>query len=809
VALGKMLNMGGIDNRPPKANQSLGRFRIARNVMPTPENTLIPRYDWTTPNGQPSTARCIHHITSYDNDPLAVYSSDLSGSGAGAEEYCIYRNTTKVPSWSYLGGSPVAGFLGDDYYQSVQSHRVNNTTYFLLPYSGNLIKYDGVEVGYAGSPQPNFSVANASLTGSRYLRAIRHVIDFDNNEPVSEYVQFTTNGAAVAGNATTNIHLSDGTPALYSEIPGGIVGVVPNARTTNTLSVENYFIGTATYSSGELTVTSTDTNIVFQNQIGSYVFIAGSYTEAFTVLGAAFAASTYFGVALKIKSTVTVLGTTTIVLDTTNAYLMDANRQWGITDISAAGANLAVSVTYGCRSYITFWESLTSTGIYYYRAIKPYFPDSISTGATTPIRTTITTTYTATATTGSEYLMFTVSPILNDWYDLNTRKLSPNMAFPYGDVPFFSMTKFQGMLLFANDQYIWSSDTTLGGWIEQLNSGSSYLIGDKEYGRITSICGTQDFLFVGRERKNYYVTGNLSTGNYRVQEITEMETGPWCNNSTINVKDSVIAINTLGVFQIMAGGKAVNLAKNCPKNFENYNANSVNEDVNFRMTGFVSKVFGESYSSRAADFGLAVAYDEFRELLVWMKRAEGNDCLVLHTKTGEFYEWSDMLWGYTNMFANCISFIQAEYILGGVDVEIAPYSTRAKRHVEDNSVLKSYSSISPVMLYTTWLTAGEPSLEKELLQLKMFGRVFALSTNPLKIRHYKDWNKNTLITDTTYIPTVAAVLNSQTQFSHKKRLNSDKCLAASVGIEMSGSDIDFELESIEVEFNPIQSGMKR
>jgi hypothetical protein len=113
-------------------------------------------------------------------------------------------------------------------------------------------------------------------------------------------------------------------------------------------------------------------------------------------------------------------------------------------------------------------------------------------------------------------------------------------------------------------------------------------------------------------------------------------------------------------------------------------------------------------------------------------------------------------------------------------------------------------------LYTAWLSAGEPSLEKELLQLKIFGRV-AKNANggDLKIRHYKDWDIQTLITDTIYSSTVVASLENQTQYSHKKRLNSDKCLAASVGIETNGYLSDFELDSLEVEFNEIQMGMKR
>ena len=52
-------------------------------------------------------------------------------------------------------------------------------------------------------------------------------------------------------------------------------------------------------------------------------------------------------------------------------------------------------------------------------------------------------------------------------------------------------------------------------------------------------------------------------------------------------------------------------------------------------------------------------------------------------------------------------------------------------------------------------------------------------------------------------------LDNQVQYSHKKRFNSDKILAASVGIEVNSSLVSFEIESLEVEMNPIQEGVKK
>jgi hypothetical protein len=189
-----------------------------------------------------------------------------------------------------------------------------------------------------------------------------------------------------------------------------------------------------------------------------------------------------------------------------------------------------------------------------------------------------------------------------------------------------------------------------------------------------------------------------------------------------------------------------------------------------------------------------------------MQKTAGNPCLVLSTKTKEFYEWNGMI-QTAGESANCITFIFSKYQLGGYTA--ANYT--AKKYLENKAIALSYLPTYPVKLYTTWLTGGEPSLEKNLLQLKMFGRIDSDgTTQSIDVCHYKDWNLTTKVTNSSYFPNDTSLsLNNQIQYSHKKRLNSDKVLSASVGIEINNPAISFEIESLEVEFTPIQQGMKR
>lgn len=785
--LGKILKIGGLENIPPKTSQNTDSLRQGVNVIPSNNDTLIPRYDWEAPSGQEIDIRNVEIIANYDGQPLRIQDhGNPTAPFLELDKSKMFLGNTLVPKNCYTG------LVSSDYEllpsQAMRSYRVNNTVYF-LGYGGAFTKYDGVEWGYAGVPQPIFGTDDYLAAGTRFIRVVQHTYDFDRNEPVSEYVQFTTNSISLT--LQTNNYLAGG----YISLPANLTNVQPKDVYSSKTNSGNYFIGTAAFSGADLVVTTTDTNISTE-RIGSYVFLAGTQSEMVTMGFTEGQRS----IALKVKS----IGVGTITLSGTDAKILTLNREWESTTVS--GGTFSAAVKYGTRTFFTVWEALSETGLYYFRAIHPSFPDSIAATTVAPARVQVATTAVATSTAGSADTMFLMSPILNSWYAVNSRKVSPNYYGYFGNETFqesfYCMTKYQGQILLANDNFVYFSDTTLGGWIEQFNSANVLLVGDKEYGRITCIEATNDFLLVCRERRNYYVTGNIATGNYRIQELSDTPVGAWCANSAFSIDQAIIFLTSVGVYRVGVGGNCSKVSESFTKNFNAFDSLSLNENITFLMTGTVSDL-------NVSGSGISVNYDAYRNLLVFMKRETGNPCLVVSPKSGNFYEWSGMLTGYPNVFANCIQFIAGAYYLGGVDISESPYTRSALYVVENKTLLRSYLTTHPAKIFTTWLTNGEPSLEKEILQLKIFGRISATSTYGLKIKHYKDWNINTLVTDTEYFPQTTAAINSQIQYSHKKRLNSDKCLAVSIGIEAAHYTVDFEIESLEVEFNSIQIGVKK
>ena len=839
MALGKILNLGGIDNRPPKANQSPGRFRVARNVMPTPDGRIIPRYDVEEqdPLLTPANIPAYQALVNYDGDALAFAHNEYYGNQA----LQFFKGGMSIPSTlSVL--VPGSTFPGSSFWpdsviyspytsQSALTTRVRNTVYLLSSTQGMLVKYDGVEMSRCGVTIPRILTTSYAAAGTKFIKIIKHTLDFDGAELWSDALTFPILSA------TTSLNIQMGTPsgvavALPQSNP--LTGVTPSNVLENRWGTEsNFFKGTTVYNNTAgnerfiVTCAGNDISIVTSNQVGSYVFVKTGDFQVSTIISGPTTDRAY-GLALKIKKEYT---SGTIELDVLNPKYLDSNKEWQTApSLNTADLfqmnTLASSITTGSRELISVWASTTQAGVYYYYGLYQYMPPGAS---NTSYTVTIPATPNATnVAAGYDKSIIDIPSFLNTFYDIESSKVSPNSqlmatstfgTFINRDIfgatfpgYFTCMTTYQGMLLLANDDLIWYSDPTNGGSFEMLEATASITVGNKEDGRIVAICGTGDFLVVSRERKNYYVNGNIVTGNYRIQEIGMANVGAWSNSSIITVQDNVVMLTSSGIYQISDGGRCTELSDKCPKNLNLFDANSVNEDVSFKL----SKVSSWASNYLNSQDGMSVAYDAYREFLIFMMRKPGNPCLILHTKTGELYEWDGLI-SDAEMYSNCATFINGVLYLGGVNTYVdfgtstPVYDSKVFNENKSNTAPLSYCPQYPIKLYTSWLTGGEPSLEKVLLQLKMFGRVQSeQNTSSINVCHYKDWNINDKVTNSPYFPTeTSKSLDDQTQYSHKKRLNSDKVLSASVGFEVDNPGVTFELESIEVELSAIQEGMKR
>jgi len=130
----------------------------------------------------------------------------------------------------------------------------------------------------------------------------------------------------------------------------------------------------------------------------------------------------------------------------------------------------------------------------------------------------------------------------------------------------------------------------------------------------------------------------------------------------------------------------------------------------------------------------------------------------------------------------------------------------------DLKIEDSLLRIDKQLLVTSWDAMGEPSLEKQFTQVRMYGKFYPSIVNAgvkvIAVRQQNDWNSLDVSpiyeTDTTYDPDRESVGG----YAHKKRLDSSKALVTSIILDSDKSG-GFTLEGLEIEGKIIQEGMKK
>ena len=358
------------------------------------------------------------------------------------------------------------------------------------------------------------------------------------------------------------------------------------------------------------------------------------------------------------------------------------------------------------------------------------------------------------------------------------------------------MTTYDDNLLLSYDEVIYYSDKSLGGAFEMTTGASSALIGEGGDGRIQSVCGSAGFLLVSRQYKNYYVTGNLVTANYAVQVIDKTSLGVYSNESCIDVDGKIIFLNKQGIWALYSGARCEEISVNIRGFFDTFSTSiSFGEEAYFDLDSYPT--YGDA--GIPSDEWIRVKLDVQRNLLFFVIKGDGlGRALVLNLSNGEFYTWSGLIQNYLTSGVydfKDICFINGQYYaLGNRGTNFGVFQEK-----KNGPFPYVYDGDHKPRLYRTWSTAGEPSLEKKLNQVKFFG----VCTAPVSFSHWLDWDTSETIVDGAY--------NNETNsyYSHKKRLTPANFLSVSVGMEIDYDSNDFQIESMELEFQPFQEGMKR
>lgn len=556
-------------------------------------------------------------------------------------------------------------------------------------------------------------------------------------------------------------------------------------------ALDAIFFGRISYDSGS------DTFIASEEYFGTLNFDMWTVRQINASVTVGSEVKTFSAIAYKAKS----FSPTTFYGDV--RIFNTSTLQW--ETINGNDLAIASGTVLSSRRFITFWTSPLEEGGYVYKGMVP--AASQGPAGFMNLLTNINISYPniENKVQRAESLPFSMSGTLGDWYDQTSYKYSFNELFASSESSRgVDVTTYMGQLLIATSDLIHFSDSTLGGSIEMTEGLASVQIGTSRDGRITAIQGTEDFLVVSRERKVFLVTGTLSTSQYRTQEISNIPIGAYSNSCLVNAGGVVVLLSSVGVW-LIDGPNAKKISTQIPLNFKpffksytNFHPSEEADALVFNMNSYPTT----AWDSPDTDKRINSCYDPNRELVIFTdsESEKSGNSLVLHFINGEFTTWNSF--DQDGYYTTAITAFDGSLYVGTVDPDGDSgigLARTANEVTDPNTYTYDYISRSAPRLMTAWITVGEPSLEKLLLQLKMFGYI----RTPLNIRHYANWDITTPMTDVIFTP------DGNYVFFHKQRLNSSKQMAAAIEIELRPSGETFWIEGMEVEMDVIQQGMKR
>jgi hypothetical protein len=482
----------------------------------------------------------------------------------------------------------------------------------------------------------------------------------------------------------------------------------------------------------------------------------------------------------------------------------EATLRW--ETLNGNAHSIASGLFTAARRFFTIWASPSPDGIYYFKGLISGATDNLIPYSPTVYLVDLRQQNFANKVIDVAKLPFAIAPQLGAWY-LNNTKFSFNSIGTVDQEFLVALTNYQDLLLVATENQIYFSDTAFGGSLEMTSGLSSIVVGDSQKGKITAICGTKDYLIVSRERKVYMLAGNITTATIRVQEIQGIPVGAYSNSCLLEVDGNVICFTSVGCWVINASS-ATKISDRINLNFKSFLREYISEQPSeeadclfFDMNQYPAN----AWTNPTAKKYITSAYDSYRSILVFTDSStdHAGQSLVLNLSNTEWTTFNS--YDEDNFETSAMAFIDGVMYVGTINDAVP--NKRARTAIEDltpATYTYDYANRFPPRLVTTWMTLSEPSLEKQILQVKLFGYIWG----NLIIKHYQNWDIKNAITNTTYVSPGITSPNNYI-FYHKQRLNSSKSMASAIEISMEPDGNIFWIEGMEVEYEFIQAGMKR
>lgn len=282
---------------------------------------------------------------------------------------------------------------------------------------------------------------------------------------------------------------------------------------------------------------------------------------------------------------------------------------------------------------------------------------------------------------------------LEDFYDVNSINFNPP--------PGIQVREYGEAAILADSNNLYFSNLAIQGTVESFAAFDNFPVGEQEKGEIKSFFSNQNFIAVFRENDSYLISGNIFTGNFRVQNYRITGVGGTSPHGVIEVDGQCLVSTNRGPRIALENGDFAKVGDRI-------------EPI------FTENALQLALLSNTAEFILDAKRERIYLFYISTIPSE-SIVLVYDYRNKRWFKYDDIL-AFSGM--SMTSFGEMTYILGA------------------NLYLEKQTSASSTEIagyyYSNYSTMGEPSLKKRFKRIGIHNST--LAPGQISVNAKKDWS---------------------------------------------------------------------
>jgi len=210
-----------------------------------------------------------------------------------------------------------------------------------------------------------------------------------------------------------------------------------------------------------------------------------------------------------------------------------------------------------------------------------------------------------------------ISEDFDDIYDVESVKQVP----PRGK----QVIDYLSALLIIDEDFLYFSDFSVGGTIENFTPFDNFSVGSSKRGKISGVFANETFICVMREEEAYYITGNIFLANYRIQSYQSTRIGCTSPTSIIDFRGAGMFLSKRGFYMCQQGGVMPELSDKIETIFTD-GALSLDLDLTDckALVDFQSEYIHFHIASNTAESGYVLSYSYYHNEWYLLDNIDGS-----------------------------------------------------------------------------------------------------------------------------------------------------------------------------------------